>query len=164
LDSYYNILFSLIEFWRAHASWPSRITIVSHEFKRARLVDAHCAAIGYPLHRVGFVGINPPGFAVFGTGASELEDAAAHGRLEGGKAAKMLDAHAVVGQWAEDPHGVGEVLAGKRTERNCWAVDQALFRHDDERRRSGVQTVVLQDGAETLVSDVEQPWARQAAI
>ncbi|KAJ4390428.1 hypothetical protein N0V85_007233, partial [Neurospora sp. IMI 360204] len=47
LDSYYNILFSLIHYWRVHPqhAWPERITLVSHAFKRNRLVDGHCAAI-----------------------------------------------------------------------------------------------------------------------
>ncbi|KAL1840226.1 hypothetical protein VTJ49DRAFT_709 [Mycothermus thermophilus] len=52
LDSYANILLSLITFWRHHSCWPMRLTIVSHGFKRVRLVDGHCAAIGFPLERV----------------------------------------------------------------------------------------------------------------
>ncbi|KAK8124718.1 uncharacterized protein PG998_000477 [Apiospora kogelbergensis] len=37
LDSYYNVLFSLVLFWQTHGAWPEKVTIVSHAFKRARL-------------------------------------------------------------------------------------------------------------------------------
>ncbi|KAK3373381.1 hypothetical protein B0T24DRAFT_258715 [Lasiosphaeria ovina] len=160
LDSYYNILFSVAEFWRAHATWPERLTIVSHAFKRARLVDAHCAAIGFlPLDRVGFVGINPPG-----VGESRLRESTGVSGDGGGahvsreKAEAMQGVQLVVGQWADDPHGVGEALAGKRRARNCWAVDQRLFFSEEERVRSGVGTRVLGDGSEALDDNGVRPW------
>lgn len=164
LDSYANILFSLVAFWRAHAAWPQRLTLVSHEFKRARLVDAHCAAIGFPPDRVAFVGISPPDLRAVGSAAAadddDLERAAAEpGRLAAAKAAKMRDVHAVVGAWMRDPHGVGETLAGKRRQRNCWGVDQMLFRDEEERSRSGLKTRVLDDGVEALIDDAPRPWA-----
>ncbi|KAH8893388.1 hypothetical protein GQ53DRAFT_805577 [Thozetella sp. PMI_491] len=162
LDSYYNVLFSLIAFWRAHGAWPERITIVSHAFKKARLVDAHCGAIGFPLDRVEFVGISPPEFDPFGTSAKDIEKAAQHGEVSKDKADKMLDVYLVVGQWIEDPHGLGENLAGKRKSRNCWNVDQRLFMTDEERARSGVQTRILEDGAEILVDEAPRPWAKTA--
>ncbi len=159
LDSYYNVLFSLVKFWRRHDVWPDRITIVSHAFKKARLVDAHCGAIGFPLDRVDFVGISPPELNPFGTSSLDLEKAAQHGKVSAEKASKMLDVHAVVGQWAEDPHGTGKVLAGKRRERNCWNIEQNLFASDEERNRSGLQTSFLEDGSEYLVGDAVRPWA-----
>lgn len=148
LDSYYNILFSLVAFWRHHARWPARLTIVSHAFKRDRLVDGHCAAIGFPLERVAFVGINPPG--VDGGVVGEPGG--------GGKAEAMKGVQLAMGQWEEDPHGVGEELAGKRRGRNCWGVQQGLFWGDEERERSGVDVRVLEDGSEALVDGGRRPW------
>ncbi|KAL2016633.1 hypothetical protein VTK56DRAFT_3251 [Thermocarpiscus australiensis] len=150
LDSYYNILFSIIEFWRRHAVWPERLTIVSHGFKRNRLVDGHCAAIGFPLDRVDFVGINPPGMESLALGSGGL----------GQKAEAMRGVQLAMGQWKGDPHGVGEALAGKRRSRNCWAVHQRLFLDDEERSRSGVDVRALEDGSETLAEGGRRPWAR----
>lgn len=166
LDSYYNILFSLVHFWRVvhhKHNWPERITIISHAFKRNRLVDGHCAAI-FGLDpsspglkkRVRFVGINPPGVdnggAVEGKGDSDGDEK---------KKEAMQGVQLAMGQWAEDPHGVGEELAGKRKARNCWGVDQRLFFSEEERRRSGVETRALEDGSEVLVDGGKpRPWAR----
>ncbi|KAK0635156.1 Mur ligase [Bombardia bombarda] len=158
LDSYYNILFSIIEFWRCHAVWPERLTIVSHAFKRTRLVDAHCAAIGFPLNHIDFVGINPPGVDSLGPVPGSV-NVAADGHVLHDKATAMLGVQLAVGQWAEDPHGVGEALAEKRRMRNCWKVDQRLFLSAEERVRSGVHTRMLQDRGEALVDDDEaRPW------
>jgi folylpolyglutamate synthase len=167
LDSYHNILYSLILFWRHHAAWPRRLTIVSHAFKRTRLVDGHCAAIGFPLGRVDFVGINPPGVDDLGlVSASATASASASGGLEGSsavgeKAEAMRGVQLAMGQWAEDPHGVGEELAGKRRRRNCWGVHQRLFLDAAERDRSGVDVRVLADGSEALVEGGRRPWARE---
>ena len=160
LDSYYNVLFSLVKFWRRHDVWPDRITIVSHAFKKARLVDAHCGAIGFPLDRVDFVGISPPELNPFGTSSLDLEKAAQDGKVSAEKANKMLDVHVVVGQWADDPHGIGKVLAGKRRERNCWNITQKLFASDEERNRSGLLTSFLEDGSEYLVGETVWPWTK----
>ena len=131
-----------MHFRRLHASWPARLTIVSHALKRPRL-EAHVAAIGFPVARTAFVGIDPPGMA--GTAAAEKQ-----GAVEGVKAA--------VGMWEADPHGVGEVLAGKRKDRNPWGVRQDLFLSEDERRDSGVETLVI-NGVEVLDPDARRPWA-----
>ena len=160
LDSYYNVLFSLVKFWCRYGVWPDRMTIISHAFKKARLVDAHCGAIGFPLDRVDFVGISPPELNPFGASSLDLEKAAQDGKVSAEKANKMLDVHAVVGQWAEDPHGIGEVLAGKRRERNCWNIGQKLFASDEERNRSGLQTSFLEDGSEYLLDGAVRPWTR----
>ncbi|GAB1314053.1 hypothetical protein MFIFM68171_04263 [Madurella fahalii] len=150
LDSYHNILYSLILFWRQHAVWPARLTIVSHGFKRNRLVDGHCAAIGFPADRVDFVGINPPGINAAGLESEE----------SGEKTEAMRGVQLAIGQWAEDPHGVGEALAKKRRMRNCWGVQQRLFLDEEERARSGVNVRVLGDGTEALVDGGKRPWAR----
>ena len=146
LDSYSNVLFSLVQFWRDHGNtWPAQVTIVSHAFKRERLVDCHCGAVGFPLDRVSFVGVDPPGMV------DGSNDAAVKGVAE------------AVTQWMEDPHGRGEVLAGKRRKRNPWNVSQLLFESDAERQRSGVQSEVREDGQECLSERSPQPWSRDVA-
>ncbi|KAI1466164.1 uncharacterized protein F4812DRAFT_99060 [Daldinia caldariorum] len=142
LDSYYNVLFSLTKFWSDHKTWPKTMTIVSHAFKRERLIDCHCGAIGFPLERISFVGIDPPG-VVDGT-----NEAATKGIVE------------AITQWKEDPHGKGELLAGKRRKRNPWRVPQGLFLNEDDRIGSGVQSTLASEGEEMLLEGVTQPWSR----
>ncbi|KAK4142161.1 Mur ligase [Dichotomopilus funicola] len=140
LDSYHNILFSLLLFWHHHSHWPRHLTLVSHAFKRDRLVEGHCAAIGFPLDRVRFVGINPP--------VKEVKKQA------------VLGAQLALGQWEADPHGVGLELSGKRKGRNVWGVDQRLFggRSEEERERSGVVVRVLGEGEDGLEPGGVRPW------
>ncbi|KAK4163589.1 hypothetical protein QBC43DRAFT_212520 [Cladorrhinum sp. PSN259] len=139
LDSYHNILFSLTLFFSAYSAWPRRVTIISHEFKRTRLVEGHCRAIGYPLDRVRYVGINPPGVE--------------------GKTGAMEGSQLALGQWEQDPHGRGEELASKRVARNHWGVGQGLFESEEVRGRSGVETVEYGEGMEALVEGGRRPWA-----
>jgi folylpolyglutamate synthase len=75
------------------------------------------------------------------------------------KAEAMRGVQLAMGQWAVDPHGVGEELAGKRRARNCWGVQQRLFWDGEERLRSGVDVRVLEDGSEALVEGGRRPWA-----
>ncbi|KAH9906976.1 FolC bifunctional protein [Xylariomycetidae sp. FL2044] len=143
LDSYSNVLFSLIQFWYDQGAWPRRLTIVSHAFKRERLVDCHCGAIGFPLEQVDFIGVDPPGM------------------IDGSNETAVKGVVEAVTQWKEDPHGVGEVLAAKRAKRNPWGVSQKLFRTEEDRERSGVRTKSLGgDGQEHLIDGLPQPWAR----
>lgn len=109
-DSYQNILFSLIHFRLHVGTWPRRITIVTHDFKRARFMDFHLPAIGLlPLpidgedklggNNVGLIGINPP------------EEITPLESLLRGEMSKGI------GLWKGDLYGVGEKLAGKRSNR-----------------------------------------------
>jgi folylpolyglutamate synthase len=138
LDSYYNVLFSIILFWRVHHVWPEHLTLVSHGFKRRRLVDLHCLAIGFPSARITYRGTDPPL-------ASEEKAKVMVGILQAEK------------EWTDDPHGVGQGLASKRRQRNVWRVNQKLFLDDEERRRSGLKTEILEDGTETLGSTTLRP-------
>lgn len=151
LDSYHNVLFPLIHFWRrrggvASSSWARKLTIVSHAFKRPRIVQGHCAAIGFPLDRIDFVGVDPPGMAPLADG-------------EVAKTGAIAGVQRAVDQWTDDPHGVGPVLAGKRAERNPWGVGQELFVSQEERERSGLVTRKTDEGGETLVDGEPRPWA-----
>ncbi|KAI0018745.1 FolC bifunctional protein [Xylariomycetidae sp. FL0641] len=122
LDSYSNVLFGMVQHWHTQGhGWPTRLTLVSHAFKRERLVDGHCCgALRYPRDRVAFVGVDPPGMA------------------DGSNAAAAKGVAEAVAQWEADPHGVGEVLAGKRARRNPWGVEQKLFASREDWLRSGI--------------------------
>ncbi|PSR80565.1 Mur ligase [Coniella lustricola] len=149
LDSYQNILFSILHFWRtatpnkpAHTAWPSRLTIVSHAFKRTRLVDAHSCSplsLAFPRDAVDFIGINPPGVPLV-----------------------LGNEQRAVEEWLVDPQGwESEGLRKKRDGRNPWGLEQLLFLAEDERKRSGIVTRFV-DGGKGEVLDVAQggrwPW------
>ena len=141
------MLFSLVQFWRDYGyAWPEQVTIVSHAFKRERLVDCHGSAVGFPLDRMNFVGVDPPGM-LDGT-----NEAAAKGVAE------------AVTQWIADLHGKGEILAGKRRKRNPWNISQLLFTSDADRQRSGVQSEIHEDGQEYLIGGSPQPWSRNTPL
>ncbi|OTB00840.1 hypothetical protein M426DRAFT_323951 [Hypoxylon sp. CI-4A] len=142
LDSYYNVLFSLIKFWRDHGAWPKKMTIVSHAFKRERLVDCHCGAIGFPLNKVDFVGVDPPCM------------------IDGSNEDAMKGVAEAIKQWKEDPHGKGELLASNRRKRNPWQVPQTFFTSIGNRSLSGVRSTLIGEGEECLVEGVVQPWSQ----
>ncbi|KAK0387282.1 hypothetical protein NLU13_5595 [Sarocladium strictum] len=135
LDSYHNILFSLTKFHLVHDHWPTHVTVISHAFKKPRLLDLHCTAIGFRLDRVSFIGIDPPGFDQGDEGIGGAEN-----------------------EWREDPHGRGEKLRGKRRKRNPWGQWQGVF-DDEQRRTSNGGLITVGDGyEETLVDDAPRPW------
>jgi len=94
-DSLENLLFSICRFHEWTGRTPRRITVVSWAFKERRF-GLHREALRFPESRFRFRGANQP------------EDLAA---------ARAGEAHAVTA-FEEDPYGVGEVLGGKRVERN----------------------------------------------
>ncbi|CEI67322.1 hypothetical protein FVEN_g5777 [Fusarium venenatum] len=116
LDSYHNILFSRSLIYSRFKTWPTHITVVSHGFKKERLIDGHCSAIELNLDRVNFIGIDPPGMVA----ASKDQD----------KEDAMKGVGLALGEWKDDPHGTGEVLAEKRAKRNPWGVWQGHFPQD----------------------------------
>lgn len=143
LDSYSNLLFSILHFWSLHGTWPAKLTIVSHAFKRERLVDCHCQAIRFPLHRINFVGIDPQGMA------------------DGSNKAAIPGVVDAVHHWKRDPHGKGDALSSKRTWRNPWGISQTLFLSHQDRSRSGVRSHVHEHGQEYLIDGVPQPWSEE---
>lgn len=144
LDSYQNVLFSLTLFFARFSAWPVKLTIVSHGFKKPRIVDGHCVAIGWPLERVEYVGIDPPGMRP--EASDSKEDA-------------MRGVALAIGEWMEDPHGKGQSLKGKRRKRNPWDVWQGVFGKSE--RDSGSRSNLITRGQgedETLVEDAVRPW------
>ena len=63
LDSYQNLLFSLVRFRELTRRYPRRITLISYAFKRQRFEQLHRRAIRFPADRFAFVGIDPPAIA-----------------------------------------------------------------------------------------------------
>ncbi|KAH7149149.1 hypothetical protein B0J13DRAFT_440624 [Dactylonectria estremocensis] len=146
LDSYYNVLFALTLFHARAQAWPTRMTIISHGFKKARLIDGHCAAIGFPLERVSFIGIDPPGMAALAAG----------GEAGGDKEQAMKGVGMAMGEWRSDPQGRGSGLAGKRARRNPWGVGQSVF-GEGVRDRGGLM-LKEENGEEVLDEDAVRPW------
>ncbi|KAJ3529277.1 hypothetical protein NM208_g9839 [Fusarium decemcellulare] len=146
LDSYHNVLFSLTLFYSRFKAWPAKMTIVSHGFKKERLVDGHCTAIGYPLERVEFIGIDPPGMVAAAAGKSKEED----------KEEAMKGVGLAMGEWRSDPHGRGESLAGKRAKRNPWAARQDVF--PEEGSDYGGLVVKVEHASEVLDEETARPW------
>jgi hypothetical protein len=110
-DSFQNILLSLIQFplfvqqlredsgTKVEPLYPDKLTIISHEFKRARFMELHIPAIHFPLSRTAFIGIDPP------FSPDRLAGIAEGDRLRG------------YGAWEKDLYAAGPVLSRKRTTR-----------------------------------------------
>jgi folylpolyglutamate synthase len=130
------------------------LTIVSHLFKKTRLVDLHCNAIGFPREAITFLGTDPPRSKWQWTETLKLEGKEAFFKRK----EALAGAYKAEEQWRDDPHGISELLAGKRKARNVWGVDQKLFLDDARRKLSGVETVFLPDGTESLAVGGRRPW------
>lgn len=142
-DSYQNVLFSLLRFRTYIGSYPRKITIVTHEFKRERFMRYHLPAIGWmPIQeqepmssssldsrisaRASLVGINPP---------PEITppESLVEGELKRG-----------IGLWARDRYGVEEELGEKRSKRG-WKKPDGFIGKGLE---PVVERLVLWDGGE----------------
>lgn len=58
-DSYENVLFSLIRFYKLFHKYPKVITVVGFEFKEPRFVELHLKTLGYTGDNVEYIGIGP---------------------------------------------------------------------------------------------------------
>ncbi|KIY02656.1 uncharacterized protein Z520_01121 [Fonsecaea multimorphosa CBS 102226] len=79
--------------------FPTKLTIVSHAFKRARFLHLHLPALRFPPESTVYVGINPP---FTPAKLAEIEEG---DRLRG------------YGAWEKDLYGAGEGLSNKREKR-----------------------------------------------
>lgn len=59
LDSFQNLLFSIARFKEYTGRYPDRISVVGYEFKRARFVTLHRAAIRWPEDKFQYYGVDP---------------------------------------------------------------------------------------------------------
>jgi hypothetical protein len=55
-DSLENLLFSMCRFRQFTGRYPTRITVVSYDFKRKRFLEQHAKSLSFPLDRVVFIG------------------------------------------------------------------------------------------------------------
>lgn len=97
-DSYQNLLFSIIYFWKTVGRWPESITVITHAFKQDRFLQCHADALRWPRGKIRVQGINPP-FT-----DEELRDV-------------MRSEAKCKKQFEQDPYGASEPLAGKRQQR-----------------------------------------------
>jgi hypothetical protein len=99
LDSYQNVLFSIARFRELTGAYPTRITIVGHNFKRRRFEELHRLAIRWPKLRFTYEGVP------LGSEADEREAAA-------GELANAFS------PYSGDLYGCHAPLAQKRAGRN----------------------------------------------
>jgi hypothetical protein len=130
--------------------FPTKLTIVSHEFKRSRFLDLHLPALHWSSSsssssRAEYIGINPPFDAV------KMAEVEIGDRLKG------------YGAWAKDLYGVGKLLADKRKARG-WDEDE--FRREVLDRLPTTTTaeaekiarLVFMDAASQPAQLGEMPW------
>ncbi|KUJ11805.1 uncharacterized protein LY89DRAFT_653228 [Mollisia scopiformis] len=159
LDSFGNLIFGLLVFWKRTKRWPLKVSIVSHEFKRRRFLDLHVRALRYPKESVVFVGIDP---SYMRQGSRDYDEARTRS-VVGGEMERGFR------EWEKDLSGVAMVLRAKRVGRNPWSASQVWFESDEERLESGVRSKVVefehmdaQRGAIKVTEEVliegRQPW------
>jgi hypothetical protein len=153
LDSFGNLVYGVLEFWRRVGCRPERVEIVSHGFKRKRFMELHVKAMRWPEGRVYFLGIDP-GYMVEGNVEWDRERAE---EVLKGELARGF------GLWEQDLRGTGEVLSGKRMGRDYWGngTTRLLFESEEERKRSGIRAEILTFGngmVEEVLKDEKQPW------
>lgn len=153
LDSFANVLFSILRFWRETGNFPEKVTIVSHAFKEDRLMELHIPAIRFPRERVLFVGIDPEYMRI------------GHEAYDEERTASVLRASSEKGyaEWKKDLLGCGDSLSGKRAARNPWGVSQVWFDSREDRERSGVKSMlkVGEEGLEEFLTTEKQPWENE---
>ncbi|KAL2441365.1 hypothetical protein ABEF95_014286 [Exophiala dermatitidis] len=148
-DSYQNILFSIIQFplfiregyndppgagvlvssSTTNATdlpeclYPTKLTIISHRFKRSRFLDLHLPAMRW-AGQTTFIGIDPP------FDAAKMAEIEAGDRLRG------------YGVWEKDLYGAGKLLSAKRKARG-WDIQR--FRREVLERLPSVQDRIKVD-------------------
>ena len=75
LDSFQNVLFSIARFHELTGVYPTRITVVGHDFKRRRFEGLHRLALRWPKLRFTYEGVP------LGSEADEREAAAGEVRF-----------------------------------------------------------------------------------
>ena len=96
VDSYQNLLFSILRFHVMTGRFPAHVIIISHGFKKRRFLELHAPAVHWPPRNITFVGLDPPQHVV----RREVLDA--------GESTRGYKA------FEEDPYGTGTLLQAKR--------------------------------------------------
>ncbi|KAN0108448.1 hypothetical protein V8E51_008190 [Hyaloscypha variabilis] len=151
LDSFANLLFSMLRFWKATRGWPENLTIISHAFKEERFMELHVPALRLSGSKVVYLGIDPE----YMRDGSKSYDVARVDEVRRGERERGY------GQWEKDLLGSGTALSGKRVHRNPWEVSQVWFDSMEEKERSGVKSRrrIAEDGVkEEFLTPERQPW------
>ncbi|KAF5386011.1 hypothetical protein D9615_002348 [Tricholomella constricta] len=100
LDSFQNFLFSITRFHEYTGRYPTKITIIGYEFKRARFTDLHRRALRWPMEKFQYIGVDL--------------DVDHHPIAETGEVNGYLP-------YSRDLYGCHSVLLSKRRQRNLHA-------------------------------------------
>lgn len=123
-DSLENLLFSICRLREVSGGYPARVTVVSYDFKRARFLDIHARALGFPLDKVDFVGtpaLDPQGahkvrpWPLATCSHEKTGPPCIHSHLY---PRPLQGEAATVKQFEADPYGCAGELAAKRRERD----------------------------------------------
>lgn len=133
LDSFQNVSLPLHAFASLYGTLPKQVTVVSHEFKRARFEELH-----FPLLKAGeyagvefkFTGQDPP---YMREGNEEYNAVKAH-------IVRDLERKNGFEMWLRDPKGEGGEVVEKRRARDVWGVQFPLV--EAVRREAGRFTEV----------------------
>ncbi|KAF9564768.1 hypothetical protein CPC08DRAFT_705067 [Agrocybe pediades] len=98
MDSFQNLLFSIARFYEFTGRYPTKITVVGYEFKRARFTQLHRKAIRWPAQSFHYVGVDPE----HDSGSNAVEGERQNGYLP----------------YAKDIYGCHSTLINKRRQRN----------------------------------------------
>lgn len=78
-DSFQNLMFSICRFREVTGNYPTKITVISFTFKEWRFENLHATALGWPLEKFNYIGVDPPsstGFDLEASTRGEQENAA----------------------------------------------------------------------------------------
>ncbi|KFX97693.1 hypothetical protein V490_02674 [Pseudogymnoascus sp. VKM F-3557] len=122
MDSFQNIIFSLIEFNKRYRNFPEEMTVISYELKRTRFEELHfkaAKAFVFPTAQIG-IDVTWQGIPTFiGIDPRELHDPS--------KQEKRLALMELEMQrfdlWRLVPFGMSDDLKKKKKERNVWNID-----------------------------------------
>ena len=104
VDSYQNLLFSILRFHAMTSRFPAHVTVISHDFKKHRFLELHAPALRWPARNMTFVGVDPP------------ENVVRREVLDAGESTRGYKA------FERDPYGTGTLLQAKR-QRRGWKND-----------------------------------------
>jgi hypothetical protein len=119
-DSFTNVLYSICRFHELTGRYPQQITVVGFEFKRARFVELHRAALRFPRTQFAYVGIDPDDEATTATATAALRgQGTARAAVAQAKATRAANEKKNGFDPARlDPYGCQDYLGGKKQSRN----------------------------------------------
>jgi folylpolyglutamate synthase len=120
LDSLQNVQFSVRKFRQRYGRLPRIVTVISHDFKRARFEDLHFPTLQSLPEFAGSAGDGEIGeWRFVGRDPTYMED-----DPDGDRAREVREGERKRGYeaWKADPLGTGELLSAKRKARDIWGV------------------------------------------